>query len=111
MGQEKLEIKKLNEIIFSNESNIEIVTVFLESINDWPVEVLTLEDYEIEVKKFIKSETNYNNIEFALKKIDFSSESWESESLYQIKEIFKFYEKGITLNEIIQDLKLKLNSI
>jgi len=109
--QEKLEIEKLNVIDFSNEANVEvakIVTIFLESINDWPTKVLTLDDYELNIEKFIKNETNFINIEYALKKINYSSESWESESLYQIKEIFVYYKKGVNLKDIINDLKLRL---
>lgn len=99
--------EKINEEFISNEIR-EIVDNFLSAINDWPNPVLSFEEYESEVYQFIDGETNKNNIEQSLKKNDFTINAWQSESLTQILEVFKFYREGFTLKQIIADLNSKL---
>ena len=107
----KLSIVFLEEIQDSDKVPLavkQIIDILLLAINDWPKEILTVDDYEIEVKGFIKNSTTLDNIERALKKIDYSTESWESESLYQVKDVFLHYDEEIDLRAVIVDLKSKL---
>lgn len=48
------ELQKLSEDNNSYSKNI--IDIFLAAINDWPKPILTLDDYEIQVRKFIKKE-------------------------------------------------------
>ena len=85
-----------------------IIDVFLLAVNDWPNPILNLEDYESEVEKFINGITSKDEIEKTLSKIDFSKNAWQAESLSQMLDVFQFYKNGISLKEIIEDLKIKL---
>jgi hypothetical protein len=110
----KLSVSKIEEMI-SDESApkrlIPILAAFVTAINDWPTEVKTLEQYEKQVREFICASTTKGNIEIFLKIIDFSKYSWEAESLFQVLEVFKSYHKKITLNGIMQSLKLEAGII
>lgn len=86
----------------------EVITIFLTAINDWPSPILTIEDYGLEVEKFVKGFVTKRKIEEALNDIDFSTEAWPSESLVQLLEVFQFYENDILLKTIISDLITKL---
>lgn len=79
--------------------------IVIAAANDWPTSVETLEEYISEVEKFIDNISSKKNIETALKKIDFSKNSWESESLTQILDIFQYYEPNSSLNEIVKDFE------
>ncbi len=83
----------------------EVIDLLLAAVNDWPNSVLSLESFESEVKDFIGNETVKQNVELALTKIDFSKQSWQAESLSQLIEVFKFYDEGISLKKIIENLR------
>lgn len=103
-----LSIREIEKMMANNEINEKlraIIDVFLSSINDWPVDVLTLCEYEKEVESFIKNNTTKKNIEKVLRKIDFSKNSWEAESLTQILDVFQFYKNGLSLREITERLE------
>ena len=87
-----------------------VIDIFLKANNDWPIAVLTLEDFEIEVSNFINGTTTKNNIYLASKKIDLFKNAWQAESLGQIMDVFQFYEKGISLKEIIERLRKELGN-
>ncbi len=103
----ELEIKKLEELLNKAELNPvkkEVINVLLTSINDWPQKVDTLDEYEKEVRKFIKGEVSEKNIRSSLNSLNLATNAWQAESLSQLEEVFKFY-KDISLREIISDLK------
>ena len=93
--------KKL--MLKKNESSdvLSVFNVFISSINDWPKNVKTFCEYEKEIEIFIEDVTTLHNISDHLKSIDLKYNPWESESLFQIMEVFQFYKRGITLKEII----------
>ena len=106
-----LSVRKIERVIDNNEIDEKlrsIINIFLSSINDWPVDVLTLCEYEKEVESFIENNTTKKNIQKVLRKIDFSKNSWESESLTQILDVFQFYKEGLSLKEIIECLECKI---
>lgn len=96
------ESKKIDSIIRK------VVGILLTAINDWPSPVIDLENYELEVKIFIGSKTTKQKIKSALTQIDFSKNSWQAESLTQVIDVFEFYKDGMSLKEIITELKIKL---
>lgn len=109
----KLYISEIEKLLDSgNVSNHlkKMSDIFLAAINDWPDSILTLDDYEIEIEKFIGGATKKNKINEALLKIDFSLNAWQAESLSQISEIFQFYNDNISLKEIIHDFKIKFRT-
>jgi hypothetical protein len=88
----------------------EVIGVFLAAINDWPNPILKLEDYNLEVKSFIGGEVTKHKISLTLSQIDVSKNSWQAESLSQLSDVFKFYNEGVSLKEIIIDLEMKLEN-
>lgn len=99
-----LNVKNAKELALKNKASsdtLNVLDIFMLSINDWPRDVKTLYAYEQEVERFIKSITTMHNINNHLKIIDLKQNPWESESLFQIMDVFQYYKKGITLKEII----------
>lgn len=88
----------------SEEDIQKIWDIFAVSINDWPVPVNTPSEYIVEVEKFIEAESTLKNIQKSPKLKQFSLYSWEAESLYQIQEVFAFFEEGITLRDILIEI-------
>ena len=101
------ELEKIQELDKISTVITEVVNTFLTAINDWSNPILELEDYELEVRNFIGASTSKVNIVAALNKIDFSKNSWQAESLIQIVDVFQFYNEGMSLKEIIMDLKIQ----
>ncbi len=102
------ELEKFLELEVDNDVK-KIINIFLSAVNDWPNSILTLEDYELEVEKFVNGVTKKNTIKKCLKNGDVSKNSWKLESLSQVFEVFQFYKNDDpSLKEIIDDLKNKL---
>jgi hypothetical protein len=108
----KLIIRDLEEKVEAGsliqETN-DIINIFLNSINDWPISILTLEDYEKEVENFINGETKKANIEIKSKEIDLNTNAWNAESLCQIVEVFCYFDNNYSLKEIIEELKTRVS--
>ena len=99
------EIEKSAKNIKLEHETRKIIEIFLAAINDWPNPVLTIEAYEKDLKNFIQGQTTQNNLFKSLKQIDFNKNSWEAESISQIIEVFKFYPKDFSLQEIVMNLR------
>jgi len=107
----KLYIAKIEEALEADAINNElkkIVSIFLAAVNDWPDLILNFEDYELEIEKYLNCKTTKDFIMSSLERIDISKDAWRLESLSEILEVFKFYTDGISLKEIIEELKNKL---
>jgi hypothetical protein len=100
-----LEIQELNNVKSIISSLLEVL---LNSINDWPDSIETLEDFELKVRNIIGSEVTHKRLEIFLSKIDLSKNAWQAESLSQLLDIFNFYEDEISLRAILADLKQRL---
>jgi hypothetical protein len=107
---QKISISQLEEIHDSLEINSnerEIIDIILAAINDWPNPIFTLEEYILDVEKFIGFELSKETISTSLLNMDLLKNAWESESLTQIMEIFNFYNTNISLMEIITEIDVK----
>ncbi|MFI5139380.1 MAG: hypothetical protein ACHQIM_16275 [Sphingobacteriales bacterium] len=108
---ENISIEKIEEI---QESQImdsfseKVIDILLSAINDWPDEVVSLEDYELKVSAFIGGETTKKRIKSILKKNDISKGAWKSESLSQVIDMLELYDKDLSLKDVILELKTKL---
>lgn len=58
------------------------------AINDWPNQVVKLEDYEVEVSRFLGQETTAKAINLVLTRINYSIHSWQAESLSELLVVF-----------------------
>jgi hypothetical protein len=104
----KLNIADIEKIAESNHVTEEIkfiVNTFLRAINDWPNQIENLDDYEFEVHDFIKGETQKKNIVKTLNNIDLNKYAWQAESLTQLLEVYNYFDKDLSLKEIIEKLK------
>ncbi|MEQ9166513.1 MAG: hypothetical protein RLO12_09670 [Fulvivirga sp.] len=102
------ELEKVTESEEIDNATKDVIHVFLDAINDWPVGVDSIELYEYEVKNFINQTTTEVNIKDFLKHINVIKNSWESESLTQLLEVFEFYDDGVSIKDIIDNLKSKI---
>jgi hypothetical protein len=109
----KLNIDELEDRLDLNTINKEIkpvIEIFLAAINDWPEMANDLNDYEIQVRRFVNGETTKSQIIKRKIEIDYSRHAWQAESLAQILEVFSFYEENLSLREIINDLESRIDS-
>jgi len=87
----------------------ELMAIFLASMNDWPTEVLTLADYEKEIYALFKDEgISRSKLDEYGSKLDLRKQAWEAESLYQLLNVFNYYEDGKLLREIVHDIGAKI---
>lgn len=107
---ETFNINELEEIRQLNPANkllIDTIDVLLAAINDWPTAIINLNDYNTEVEAFIGGKANKRNIQSALSKIDYAKNAWKAESLFQATQALEYYNVEISLNELIEEMKLK----
>ncbi len=90
-------------------NTVNVIRILLRAANDWPVPLPGLEDYTRELEKFISNRATKSDLEIALENNDLNKDAWKAESIGELIEVFKFYDKGTSLREIIQDLEKKLN--
>ena len=50
------------------------------------------------------------NLEKSLKNTDYNKNSWNAESLAQIMAVYDIYKEELTLKEVIEDLKAKIET-
>lgn len=109
-----LSISNLEQILenkyLSKEDN-ETISIFLASINDWPTDVESIEDYIYELNYLINKNLIKRNITDFTRNLDLSKFSWQAESLSQIIDVFKNHEEIITLDEIFEGLKSRIERI
>jgi hypothetical protein len=86
----------------------EVINILLAAINDWPESILTLEEYESHLSRFINSEVTREQLASSLTKIDLNIDAWRAESITQILEVFKSFKEGLTLKDIITLVKNKI---
>ncbi|MGY0039913.1 hypothetical protein [Pedobacter sp. NJ-S-72] len=87
----------------------DVTDILTGAFEDWPVPAITLDDYEFAVSQFIGGETTEDRISCALTYcVDYSNYMWQAESLRGLLEVFCFYNEGISLKEIIAELKIKI---
>lgn len=92
------------------ENLLKILNIFLNSITDWPKDVFTLEEYVEQLEEFVKGEVTKHRLANILKEINIMNNAWYVESITQISEAFNYYPKDITLKQIINDLRIKLDN-
>jgi hypothetical protein len=88
-----------------------IMRILLASMNDWPIEIRTLEDFEVAIGSYLKSDVNVINIKKKLAEKDFIKFAWQSESLYQMLELYDYYPQGLSLLEIMDKIKEDIGNI
>jgi len=102
-----ISVEELKQCNNKGEEFKKIATILLESINDWPNEIITLEQFVNEVRYFIGNVPAKSSISLALDRIDYSVNSWQAESLSGLQDVFEFYRDGISLHDIIEDIGSK----
>jgi hypothetical protein len=110
----KLDISNLEQILENKslpKEDKETISVFLASMNDWPTNVGSIEEYIDELNYFIDKNLIKKNIVDFTRDINLSKFSWQAESLSQIIDVFKNQEEIITLDEIFKELKSKIERI
>jgi hypothetical protein len=99
--------QKFEDETISNETR-EVVKILAAAINDWPEISLSVEDYESHLRKFIKGEVKRDSLKMALKKINLNTDAWKAESITQAIEVFDFFKEGLSLKEIVDEVKIRL---
>jgi len=76
------------------------IELLIEAMNDWPEDVIFLEEFLEAVEKRTGGVIHLSNTEKVLKKITLPNEAWIGESLTSIKEIILLNDK-LDLRQII----------
>ena len=100
-----LDLERMGDSQNTNDIDKSTASILLDAINDWPYDTPMLNNYMKEVIDFIGGEPTKKRIDLKLTKINYGRDAWKAESLSQLVEIFKFYTEGMSLNEIIGNLK------
>ncbi len=96
---EKIQESKKVEIAIS-----QIIDILLAAINDWPIHITYLVEYENEVHKLLGENITKKVMDEYISNIDYSKNAWEGESLSQLIEVFNYYNEGKELKEIFREL-------
>lgn len=96
-----MRIKSLENFEINDTNFVNLRNILLQSINDWPTEVLTTEDYILEIEKKIGAIPNKQNIKNWINEVDVTSQSWHVESLGNLLEIYNFFDSSLAINEIV----------
>ena len=70
----------------------EVVKILVAAMNDWPREVLSLGDFEIDMFRSIGKDANKEKIEKYLTKVDYTVNAWEAESIGQVLGLYNYYD-------------------
>lgn len=107
-------ISIIEEILRSKKLSTEInetIEILFSALNDWPININNLYDYELAVQNFIMNTTTKKNIEFTLSMINISKYAWEAESLSSLLEIYDYFEDGVSLKKIIDEISYALDRV
>jgi len=85
-----------------------VIEILLSAINDWPNTICHLDEYELEVQKFIMNTTTSKNIENVINKINLTKHAWQAESLSELLAIYNYFKDGTSLKEIICHIRQQI---
>jgi hypothetical protein len=104
------EIEQLIEQESLDEGLRKRISILLQSVTDWPTEIVSTEDLLRELGARIKGEPDEANIRALLLSINFATEAWIAESLDGLVEIFELSPKGVSLASLLNLLEVELGS-
>ncbi len=110
----ELEVSKIKNIIENNiidENILKTINIILISINDWPDKILTLDEFVNKIEKFMDGSSTKSVILNVLNKIDYKINAWESESLFELLEVFDYQDDKRTIKEIVDNIKIHLHCL
>jgi len=103
----KLEdLEELIEKVSDKSPSSIIAKLFLGAMTDWRTEINSLEQLENQISIFIKARPNYDSISNSLNNLDVTAYAWECESISQILELYNYFDKSMTLMEIINIVEM-----
>jgi hypothetical protein len=89
----------------------QIINILLAAINDWPNPIVNLADYEKEIFNLVGKEIDKQKLEEYISNIDYSKNAWKAESLSQLIEVYNFYEDSKPLDEILSEIKERIEEL
>jgi hypothetical protein len=99
-----------NELSSGRHANMQpIIGIFIGALNDWPVEILSIEDYLAQLELFIQTTATKETLEAALTTLNFKTEAWKVESITQLLELYLYYDAQLSVQAILEDVKSKIN--
>lgn len=86
------------------------IQVILDSINDWPSPVESLDIFVQLLSKSVGNPLTRIKIEKYILGLDPRTNSWEKEALSQLIPLFSHYHNGITLDKILLKIEKELET-
>lgn len=88
---------------FKNKSKVK--EILQKAMNDWSTDVVSYKGYYDVLVSFIGNDITKKTILEKLETISFKKYSWEAESLFQLCEIYDFFNADIDLKIILQKIE------
>lgn len=87
------------------EAGVEKATVILlAAIDDWPMQVRSLEEFCRQIEQFIESEATRESLVSNLSHINCGTHAWHAETLTQLLELFDLYPPASSLRQLFSFL-------
>lgn len=100
--------KYINNVVIDDAEKKALIAL-IDAINDWPEVVTDLNDFEMKINIFLNEIPSKESIIRGLRTIDYTNCSWQGESLYQVLEIYNYFDESLSLKNIIDVLEAKNN--
>ena len=94
-----------------DEKTKSVIDIFVRSVNDWPSEVVNLDEFISQLEEFINGAATKLSLEAAMTKLDLKNNAWEAEVITQVLEVYQYYDEGLSLSEIINALTNDLQRV
>ena len=102
------DIEKAIESGLLDNDTAKVLNIFLAAVNDWPENVFSLEEYIAKIEEKLKTIPNKQELEDFLRNASVAKYAWNMESIAGLLEIYQFYDDHFSLEQILSDLKIKL---
>lgn len=89
-----------------DEKTKRVIDIFVRSVNDWPSEVLNLDEFIIQLEEFINGVATKLSLEIALTKPNIKNNAWKAEAITQVLEVYQYYDEHLSLKEIVSEFEL-----
>ena len=94
-----------------DEKTKSVIDIFVRSVNDWPSEVVNLDEFISQLEEFINGAATKLSLEATLTKLDLKNNAWEAEAITHVLEVYQYYDEGLSLSEIINALTNDLQRV
>jgi hypothetical protein len=91
-----------------NKNTAELLSIFASSINDWPFDLLTVDEFIRSVEETLGAPATKNSLEFYLTNTPPGKDAWKGESIAGLLDIYNHCDVGASLKDILSNLEANI---